>query len=96
MISQVQKNVSNQEPKLIEIKQNNIETDAKRIETNDESKENTSDFEILKYNLIHNIDLINDFAIGKRIGFYNIGDKLGNGNFSQVKLGTNLLLKGRN
>lgn len=36
-----------------------------------------------------------EVALGKRIGFYKLGEELGTGNFSKVKVGAHILTKGK-
>ena len=42
----------------------------------------------------HDENARREMAFGKRIGFYRFKSELGTGNFSKVKLATNLLTKG--
>jgi serine/threonine-protein kinase NIM1 len=58
-----------------------------------QNQRNLNDFEKLNFEL-NNSNEAND-ATCKRIGFYTIGNELGSGNFSQVKLGIHLLTKGK-
>lgn len=53
-----------------------------------------NEFERLIYDLNVTNNTSKDVYL-RRIGFYNIGNELGSGNFSQVKLGIHLLTKGR-
>ncbi|XP_073705825.1 serine/threonine-protein kinase NIM1 [Garra rufa] len=52
-------------------------------------------FERAVYNLGHKEKLVNDVTFGKRIGFYELREEIGSGNFSQVKLGIHDLTKER-
>ena len=67
------------------------------INANQQEQQNTrnlNEFERLTYELTNNNnDTLKDGSM-KRIGFYSIGNELGSGNFSQVKLGVHLLTKG--
>jgi hypothetical protein len=98
MISQAQNEVNSQEADSIILKhsQNQLGSVVPRKSSSDVGQLHANEFEKLKYELTHNIELIKDYILGKRIGFYSIGDDLGNGNFSQVKLGVHLLTKGTN
>lgn len=54
-----------------------------------------NEFERLTYELtVNSNDTLKDGSL-RRIGFYSIGNELGSGNFSQVKLGIHLLTKGK-
>ena len=54
-----------------------------------------NEFDRLTHELtINNNDVLKDGSL-RRVGFYSIGNELGSGNFSQVKLGIHLLTKGK-
>ena len=56
-------------------------------------KSKSSSFEKLCFNLKNNSLYTKEQLLGKLIGFYRIGDQIGTGNFSKVKLGAHLLTK---
>ena len=51
-------------------------------------------YERLLWQNEHDENARREMAFGKRIGFYRFKSELGTGNFSKVKLATNLLTKG--
>ncbi|KAF7663659.1 hypothetical protein LDENG_00204290 [Lucifuga dentata] len=42
----------------------------------------------------HNKKVIDDLILGRRIGFYELRGEIGQGNFSNVRLGIHTLTKG--
>ena len=56
--------------------------------------EEQSPYERLLWQNEHDENARREMAFGKRIGFYRFKSELGTGNFSKVKLATNLLTKG--
>lgn len=59
-----------------------------------EDNEEQTPFERAVYDLGHKQKLVDDLTFGRRIGFYELRGEIGNGNFSQVKLGIHDLTKG--
>ncbi|XP_051730566.1 serine/threonine-protein kinase NIM1 [Ctenopharyngodon idella] len=60
-----------------------------------EDNEEQTPFERAVYDLGHKQKLVDDLTFGRRIGFYELRGEIGNGNFSQVKLGIHDLTKER-
>ncbi|XP_030630538.1 serine/threonine-protein kinase NIM1-like [Chanos chanos] len=60
-----------------------------------EAQVKRSPFEKAIYDLTHNERVISDVTFGRRISFYELRGELGQGNFSQVKLGIHELTKER-
>ena len=58
------------------------------------SGEEQGAYERLLWQNEHDENARREMAFGKRIGFYRFKSELGTGNFSKVKLATNLLTKG--
>ena len=54
-----------------------------------------SQFEQLNWKLKNDAEYTKKAALAKIIGYYNVGQEVGSGNFSQVRLGTHLLTKGK-
>lgn len=64
-------------------------------EDGDSKQRRLTPFEKFTLDLSHDEKMVKELALGKRIGFYQVRGELGNGNFSQVKLGIHSLTKGR-
>lgn len=68
--------------------------DRKPAAVNPEVSVKQTPFARAVYDLGHKEKLVNDLTFGKRIGFYELRGEIGNGNFSQVKLGIHDLTNG--
>ena len=51
-------------------------------------------YERVKHDLETDPRVVQELALGKRVGFYKLKGQLGTGNFSRVKLGHHLLTNG--
>ena len=63
-------------------------------DSSQESERKLTPYERLSYDLSNDKRCLKEITLGKRIGFYRIRGELGNGNFSQVKMGIHSLTKG--
>lgn len=54
-----------------------------------------SPFERLIYDMAHDKRVANELMLGRRIGFYELRGEIGQGNFSTVRLGIHVLMKGQ-
>lgn len=54
-----------------------------------------SPFERVVYDMTHNDKIANEIVLGRRIGFYELRGEIGQGNFSNVRLGIHALTKER-
>lgn len=52
-------------------------------------------FDRLVYDMAHNEKMVNELALGRRVGFYEMRGEIGQGNFSTVRLGIHALTKGQ-
>jgi serine/threonine-protein kinase NIM1 len=81
-------------------RQNSVSTTSESNNTSELDKENSSspfksDFERLIYRLKNDPLYRKEIITDKLIGFYKIGNEIGTGNFSQVRLGLHLLTRGK-
>ncbi|XP_044056327.1 serine/threonine-protein kinase NIM1 [Siniperca chuatsi] len=54
-----------------------------------------SPFDRVVYDMAHNMKIVNDLMLGRRVGFYELCGEIGQGNFSTVRLGIHVLTKER-
>ncbi|KAM4629283.1 LOW QUALITY PROTEIN: serine/threonine-protein kinase NIM1 [Polymixia lowei] len=64
-------------------------------ELTEAEKMRQSPFEKVIYDMAHNQRVVNELMLGQRIGFYELRGEIGEGNFSQVRLGIHALTKER-
>ena len=75
------------------VSQSSVSSSSARTQTGLSSGDQ-SPYERLLWQNEHDENARREMAFGKRIGFYRFKSELGTGNFSKVKLATNLLTKG--
>lgn len=83
----------------VKLQQNPSVLEAENRLTSSRNSGNRQDIHISAYeqallDLAHDKKLERDLAVGRQVGFYRIRGELGNGNFSQVKLGVHILTRG--
>jgi len=52
-------------------------------------------YERLSYELASDKRCLREITLGKRVGFYQLRNQIGSGNFSTVKLGVHILTRGQ-
>lgn len=60
----------------------------------DESHASCSPFEKVLHEMMHDARVTRDITLGRRIGLYQLRGEIGAGNFSHVRLGIHVLIKG--
>ena len=59
------------------------------------SYERHGGYERLSYELASDRRCLREITLGKRVGFYQLRNQIGSGNFSTVKLGVHILTRGQ-
>ncbi|XP_034035623.1 serine/threonine-protein kinase NIM1 [Thalassophryne amazonica] len=77
------------------LKAPSLATTSAKPPLSDAERMRLSPFDKVIYDMAHNDRIINDLMLGRRVGFYELRGEIGQGNFSNVKLGVHALTKER-